>query len=148
MIFPKKTPPLRIKRKLAAFNKKNHEKHPRSNQVRDINVPRTQEDYITKVSEEIDGRITKKLSQEFSRSDSRILGAISWLGEFLLNPLTQGHSGCVPETSRNTYGENLETNKDRSQNDSHSEARVSLSQSLQKFGPAEVYDTNQTIPWS
>ena len=86
---------LRNKQKLAALNKKNHEEHPRSNQVWDTNVPRSQEDYITQVSEEIDGRVTKKLPREASKTESLIL----------LNPLIQGHFGSVPKTSPNTYGE-------------------------------------------
>ena len=53
---------LRNKRKLAALNKKNHEERHRSNLARDTKVPRTQEFYITRVSEEIEGRVTKKLS--------------------------------------------------------------------------------------
>ena len=52
----------------------------------------------------------------------------------------QSHSGSVPETSRNTYGESQGTNEDRSQNDAHSEARVSQSQSTQDFGPDDSYD--------
>ena len=44
------------------------------------------QEYISKVSEEIEGRVTKELSKEFSRTDSRILGALSKLEEFLLNP--------------------------------------------------------------
>ena len=57
----------RNKRKLAALNKENCEEHPRSNLVQNSNVPRSQEDCITQVSEEIEGKVTKKLSQEFSR---------------------------------------------------------------------------------
>ena len=60
-------------------------------------VPRSQEDYITQVSEEIEGRVTNKLSQEFSKTENRILGALSRLDDFLMNPLIQGHSGGVPE---------------------------------------------------
>ena len=44
----------RNKRKLAALNKENCEEHPWSNLVQNSNVPRSQEDYITQVSEEID----------------------------------------------------------------------------------------------
>ena len=54
----------RNKKKLAALNKENCEEHPRSNLAQNSNVPRSQEDYITQVSEEIEGRVTKKLSQE------------------------------------------------------------------------------------
>ena len=63
----------RTKRKLAALNKENCEEHPRSNLASNSNVPRSQEDYITQVSEEIEGRVTKKLSQEFSRTENRII---------------------------------------------------------------------------
>ena len=58
---------IRNKKKLAALNKENCEEHPRNNMAQNSNVPRSQEDYITQVSEEIEGRFTKKLSQEFSR---------------------------------------------------------------------------------
>ena len=64
------------------------------------NVPRSQEDYITQVSEEIEGRVTKKLSQEFSRTENRILSASTRLDDFLMSPLFQGHSGTAPETCR------------------------------------------------
>ena len=59
---------LRNKKKLAALNKENCEEHPGSNLAQNSNVPRSQEDYITQVSEEIEGRVTKELSQEFSRT--------------------------------------------------------------------------------
>ena len=57
----------RNKRKLATLNKENSEEHPRSNMA-NSNVSRSQEDYIIHVSEEIEGRITKKLSKEFRRT--------------------------------------------------------------------------------
>ena len=74
----------RNKRKLAASNKENCEEHPRSNLSQNSNVPRSQEDYITQVSEEIEGRVTKKLSQEFMRTENRILGALARLDDFLM----------------------------------------------------------------
>ena len=43
----------RKKRKLAALNKGNRDEHPMSNLVQNSNVPRSQEDYITQVFEEI-----------------------------------------------------------------------------------------------
>ena len=64
-------------RKLAALNKENCEEHPRSSMAQNSNVPRSQEDYITQVSEEIEGRVTKKLSQEFSMTENRISGALA-----------------------------------------------------------------------
>ena len=87
---------LRNKRKLASLNKENCEEHPRSNLAQNSNVPRSQEDYITQVSVDIEGRVTKKLWQEFSRTKNRILGALARLDDFLMNPLTQGHSGTAP----------------------------------------------------
>ena len=38
--------------------------------------PELVQDYISQVSEEIEGRVIKKLSKEFSRTESRILGAL------------------------------------------------------------------------
>ena len=112
----------RNKRKLAALNKENCEEHPRSNLAQNSNAPRSQEDYITQVSEEIEGRVTKKLSQEFSRTENRILGALARLDNFLMNPLLQGHSGITPETSRNVFSVNQGTNEDESQSNPHPEA--------------------------
>ena len=51
----------RNKRKMAALNKENCEEHPRGNLAQNSNVPRSQEDYMTQVSEEIEGRVTKRL---------------------------------------------------------------------------------------
>ena len=87
----------RNKTKLAGLNKEKCEKHPRSNMARNSNVPRSQEDYITQVSEEIEGRVRKKLSQEFCRTENRKLGALAHLDDFLTNPLIQGRFGNVPE---------------------------------------------------
>ena len=112
----------RNKRKLAALNKENCEEHPRSNLAQNSTAPRSQEDYITQVSEEIEGRVTKKLSQEFSRTENRILGALARLDSFFMNPLPQGHSGTNPETSRNVFSVNQGTNEDDSQSDPHPEA--------------------------
>ena len=96
-------------------------------------------DYITQVSEEIEGRVTKKLSQEFGRTEIRILGALSKLDEFLRNPQARVHSGPVPETFRTSNAENHETNEDRSQNDLHPKVGVSLTHFYQEFGPRETF---------
>ena len=124
----------RNKRKLAALNKENCEEHPRNILVQNSNVPRSQEDYITQVSEEIEGRVTKKLSQEFSRTENRILGALARLDDFLMNPLLQGHSGTTPETSRNVFSINQGTNEDDSQSDPHPEARLLTSGQEDRHG--------------
>ena len=65
---------LRNKRNFAALSKENFEGHPRSNLAQNSNVLIAQEGYINQVFEEIEGRVTKKLSEEFSRTESRILG--------------------------------------------------------------------------
>ena len=57
---------LRNKRKLATLNKENYEEHSRSNLAQNSNFPRSQEDYITQVSEENEGRVTKKLLQSLA----------------------------------------------------------------------------------
>ena len=114
----------RNKRKLAALNKDKCEEHPRSNLAQNSNVPRSQEDYITEVSEEIEGRVTKKLSQQFCRTENRILGALARLDDFLMNPLLQGYSGTSPETSRNLFIINQGANEDDSQSDPHREAGI------------------------
>ena len=82
--------------------------------VQNSNVPRSQEDYIIQVSEEIEGRVTKKLSQEFSRTENRILGALARLDDLLINPLIQGHCGTAAETSRNALCTSQGTNEDDS----------------------------------
>ena len=70
---------MRNKRKLAAVTRETQEEHPRNGQSRNTSVPRINEQYITQVSEEIEGRVTKKLSEEFSRTESRIFCALSKL---------------------------------------------------------------------
>ena len=129
----------RNKRKLAALNKENCEEHPRSNLAQNSNVPRSQEDYITQVSKEIEGRVIKKLSQDFSRTENPILGALARL-DFLTNPLLQGHSGTAPETSRNAFSVNQATNEDDSQSDPHPEAGLFHNQMTQNSGPEESHD--------
>ena len=47
------------KKNLAALNNENCEEHPRSNLAQNSNVPRSQEDYIIQVSEEIERRVKK-----------------------------------------------------------------------------------------
>ena len=130
----------RNKRKLAALNKENCEEHPRSNLTQNSAAPRLQEDYITQVSEEIEGRVTKKLSQEFSRTENRILGALARLDGFLMNPLLQGHSGNTPETSGKTFNTNQGTNEDDSQSDPHPEASGFGSQRTQDSGQQNCCD--------
>ena len=128
------------KRKLATLPKENCEEHPRSNLAQNSNVSTSQEDYITKVSERIEGRVTKKLSQEFSRTENRILGALAQLDDFLMNPLIQGHSGTTPETSRNVFSIDQRTNEDDSQTNPHPEAGLFNNQMTQSSGLENCHD--------
>ena len=130
----------RNKRKLAALKKENCEENPRSNLAQNSGAPRSQEDYITQVSEEIEGRVTKRLSKEFSRTENRILGALARLGDFLMNPLLPGHSGTTPEHTRNTYI-NQGANEDGSQNDPHPEAGLFHGQITRNAGLEEDHDS-------
>ena len=75
------------------------------------------EEFITRVSEEIEGRVTENFFQKFCRTESRILGALSNLDEFLLKPQVRTCYVVVPGTSRNHNSENRETTGDRSVND-------------------------------
>ena len=122
---------LRNKRKLAAVTRETQEENPRNGQSRNTSVPRINEEYITQVSEEIEGRITKKLSQEFNRIESRISDALSNLDEFLLNQQITTHSETVPGTFRNTNAENQGTNEDNSQSEPHPEAGIFCGQTTQ-----------------
>ena len=104
---------LRNKRNVAAVTKETQEEHPGKGQPRNTSVPKINEEYITQVSEEIEGRVAEKLSQEFNRTESRVLGALSKLGQFLLNP--QIRNTNVPGTFRNTNVENQGTKEVDSQ---------------------------------
>ena len=132
---------LRNKRKLAAVTRKTQEENPRNGQSRNTSVPRINEEYITQLSEEIEGRVTKKLSQEFSWTQYRILDALSKVDEFLSNQQIQTHSRTVPGTFRNTNVENQGTNEDDSQSDPHPEAGIFCGQTTQNSGPKDCRDS-------
>ena len=134
---------LRNKRKLAAVNKKTSEVNPRSNLVWNSNVVRSQEDYIIQVSEEVEGRVTKKMSQKFSRTENRIPGSLARVNDFLMKPLVHGHSGTTPKTSRNALSTSLRTNEDDSQSDPHPEAGIFPNQTTQHSGPEDGHDSVQ-----
>ena len=123
-------PKLSNKRKSAAVSRYTLESG-KNGQSQNTFVPGITKEYITQVSEEIEGRVTKKLSPEFSRTESRILGALSKLDEFLLNPQVRTSSGTVPGTSRNNDSENQEPTEDRSLNDPYPKVELS-------FRPASI----------
>ena len=139
---------LRNKRKLAAVSRETPEGS-RSSRAQNVLDPELTQDYISQVSEEIEGRVTKKLSKEFSKTESRILGALSKLDEFLLNPQVRTCSVAVPGTSRNTNLENLETTGDRSSDDPYPEVGYFSHHSGQLNSPQTETNphSGSKIPW-
>ena len=107
---------LRNKRKLAAVSRETPE-NTTNNQSQNTLDPEMAQKYISQVSEEFEERAIKKLSKEFSRTESHILGALSKLDEFLLNPQVRTCSVAVPGTSRNSNSENREPTGNRSLDD-------------------------------
>ena len=69
---------LKNKRKLAAVPREKSEST-RNSQPQNTLDPGMAQEYISQVSAKIERRLTKKLSKEFSRTESHILGALSKL---------------------------------------------------------------------
>ena len=132
---------LRNKRKLAAITREIQEENPGNGQPRNTFVPKINGDISHKFLRKLKAESLKKLSHEFSRTESRILGALSKLDEFLLNQQIRTHSGTVPGTFRNTNVENQGTNEDDSQSDPHPEAGIFRGQTTQNSGPKDCRDS-------
>ena len=135
---------LRKKRKLAAASRETPEST-RIGRTQNILDPEIAQDYISQVSEEIEGRVTKKLSKEFSRTESRILGALSKLDEFLLNPQVRTCSVAVPGTSRSNNRESQGTNEDRPSDDPGPEEEFSSPVSGTETNPHMVTGVTSEI---
>ena len=129
---------LRNKRKLAAVSRETPEST-RSGRAPNALDPELTQEYIFQVSEEIEGRVTKKLSKEFSRTESRILGALSKLDEFLLNPQVRTCSVVAPGTSRSSNLENQGTTEDRPSDDPGPEVEFSSPLSGAETDPHNCY---------
>ena len=115
---------MRNKRKLAAVSRETPDSN-RGNRGRNVLDPELTQDYISQVSEEIEGRVTKKLSKELNKTESRILGALSKLDDFLLNPQVRTCSVAAHGTSRNGNSGNREIHGDHFSNDPYPEGRYS-----------------------
>ena len=111
---------LRNKSKLAAASRETPEGS-RSSRGLTVLDPESTQDCISQVSEGIEGRVTKKLSKDFSKTESRILGALSNPDEFLLNAQVRTCSVAVQGTSGNANSENREILGDRSLDDPYPE---------------------------
>ena len=92
---------LRNKLKLATVSRETQAEFPKSGQSRSESELRIKDEYNTQVSEDNEGKISNKLSQEFSRAESRILGALYLLGKNFLKPrdrdALRNRSGNFPE---------------------------------------------------
>ena len=64
------------------------------------------QEYLSQDSEENKGRVNKKLSKLFSRTESRILAALIKLDDFILYPQVRTCYVSVPGTSKNNNSEN------------------------------------------
>ena len=125
---------LRNKRKLAAVARETSEST-RSSISQNTIDPELAQDYVSHVSEEIEEGVTKKLSKEFVRTESRIFGALSKLDKFLLNPQVRTRSVAVPVTSGNSNSENREPTGDCSIDDPYTEVRFSSNHSVNLNNP-------------
>ena len=140
---------LRNKRKLAAVSRETPESS-RGSRGRNVLDPELTQDYISQVSEEIKGRVTEKLSKEFNKTESRILGALSNFDEFLQNPQVRTCS-VVQGASRNANSENRETHGDRSSNDPYPEGGYFPHHSGQLNSPETQFNSHvvtKTYPHS
>ena len=106
--------------------------HPSSNLVQNSKVPKSQEDYITQVSEETESRVTKKLSQEFSRTENRIFRRVIPSWRLSYEPANSRLLQNPPETSQKAYGTN--------QGDPHPETSISQNQMRQNSGLEDAHD--------
>ena len=92
---------------LAVINRAPREDHLSNSEARNTGSFRMKEDYPLQVSEQVEDRVSKKLSQELNRTGSHFLGALSKLYDFLLNPparmtpkMFRRHPGIQPEKIR------------------------------------------------
>ena len=83
------------------------------------------------MSDELEGRVTEEMSQEFKTTASCILFGISELDEFLLKSQVVVESGTALEKSRRYDMGNQESHEDRSQAVSQLEVCTSINRSSQ-----------------
>ena len=108
------------KRKLGAVSRETPDGN-RSSRGQNVLDPELTQDYISQVSGEIEGRVTKKFTQKISKTDSRTLGDLSKLDKFLLNPQVRTCSVADQGKSRNANSESRKTQGDRSSDDPYPE---------------------------
>ena len=104
---------------MVTVNRENQEEHLRNGISRSRNVSGISEENTTLVFEVTEGKEAKKISQEFSKTENRILGVLSNLDEFILNSQVLLQSRNVPGTSKGIQRKYQEPDEDSSQNDLH-----------------------------
>ena len=77
-------------------------------QSRNMSIPGINEEHLTQVFKQNENRVTEKLSQQLSRTESRFLGALSKFYDSFLNSQIRTHSRTLPRTSWNTEVEKQE----------------------------------------
>ena len=122
---------LRNKRRLAAGAKGNQEGSPRNSHSGNSAASRINEEYISEVSDKVEDRVSNKLSQEFTRTKSPVLGTLFKHDKFLRNLQVWLQSGTVPVTFRDMNVENQQPTEDGSQKDPHSKVSASIYRSPQ-----------------
>ena len=120
---------LRNKNKIAAVNIDRHEGCPGNNLLREIIVLKLNEEYITQVSKEIEGRVVTRVAPKFNRTESRIQGPFSKLDEFRLNSQIRLESAIALVNSPDVDRQNQKQNEDPSQNDPHPEVGTTVNRS-------------------
>ena len=93
---------------LASVACEHHERSHRSSQSRKSPVPRVNEVCIIQVLEDREDAVTKKLPRGFSRTECRILDALSKYNDYLPNPQVQVQSSTIPAKSQSVTVENQE----------------------------------------
>ena len=102
------------------------------------------EQYFTKVSEQIDLRVTELLSQKISRTESSFIGVSSKLDELLPNPRVRTCSGTVPRTSRCNESENRKHTGDRSLSNPFPEA-IFITNHSGNLNGSELEETSHMV---
>ena len=90
---------LRSEGKLARVARESQDEHPTNRQSRNRAVLRRNEDCITQVSEK---EVAIKLSQEFGKTESRNLVALSKLYKIHINPQVRMQSRSILENSNHS----------------------------------------------
>ena len=130
---------VRNKRRLAAVSWETQD-YLRGSQSQNTYVPGITGEKIKQVSDEIQGRVTKNLSQDMSRTKFRILEALPKLNEFLLNSHLATLSWTLPGSFQNIDLEKREPAGDYSESNLQPGVELSTPRTSNSFD----FDTEET----